>query len=150
VQSNHSTLERPSRSFNSSTLVYDRNGFGTLSGLLRLLTKYQVHHLHAQVLHGLSAAWLTKLAQWETRESNVTNSHEVYEPRQVHPHPMYVLLCWRRFELLKLFHRVAISLARAIDGQRVVPAALYDLSCFPPSDAVAGHMSRELWSLSPI
>jgi hypothetical protein len=51
---------------------------------------------------------------------------------------MYVLLCW-----LKLFHRMVINLARDIDGQRLIPAALYDLSRFPPTDAVAGYMCPE-------
>jgi hypothetical protein len=75
----------------SSFLKYDVADFAMTSKLLRLLVKYKVHHLRADLLRGLSTTWPSKLAQWEIRESKAMNCHRVYAPHEMFPHPMCVL-----------------------------------------------------------
>jgi hypothetical protein len=54
---------------------------------------------------------------------------------------MYVLISHRHgLEILNMFHSMVINLARAIDSPELIPAALYDLARFSPSDAAAGYI----------
>ena len=72
----------------SSCMVYDGTTFPTVSGLLRLSTKYRVDHLREEIIRGLSTSWPTTLSQWEARELRATDATGVYAPRHALPHPM--------------------------------------------------------------
>ena len=71
-----------------SHLTYDGSTFKIVAGLLRLFTKYQVHHLRQDVLRGLSSSWPTSLAKWDAREAKATDSSGLYAPQHGLPHPM--------------------------------------------------------------
>ncbi|RDB16819.1 hypothetical protein Hypma_002372 [Hypsizygus marmoreus] len=105
-----------------SALKYDANDFDVVSAILQLATKYDVKHLRADLLRGLSSAWPPILGQWEIREAKATNSGGVYEPRKHFPNPIMV-----------------INLAQAVSAPELLPAAFYDLSRSSPSDCAAGY-----------
>ncbi|KAG5643446.1 hypothetical protein DXG03_000919 [Asterophora parasitica] len=63
-----------------SALKYDINDFGVVSAILRLATTYEVKHLRADILRGLSYAWPRNLAHWELREARLLSTTGVYEP----------------------------------------------------------------------
>ncbi|KAG2150827.1 hypothetical protein DEU56DRAFT_778683 [Suillus clintonianus] len=107
-----------------SFVTYDSEGFPALSGLLRILTKYKVHHLRNDILRALSTYWPTTLAQWDTREASVTGQDGTYTPRDSLPHPIEI-----------------INLAREIDYPPLLPSAMYDLSRSTPSEAAIGFVS---------
>ncbi|KAG1735095.1 uncharacterized protein EDB91DRAFT_1145192 [Suillus paluster] len=107
-----------------SFVTYDSQGFPTVSGLLRMLTKYKVHHLRKDILRALSASWPTTLTQWDAREASVTEKDGTYTPRESLPHPIEI-----------------IKLAREIDYPPLVPSAMYDLSRSTPSQAAVGIVS---------
>ncbi|KAF5348722.1 hypothetical protein D9758_006790 [Tetrapyrgos nigripes] len=109
-----------------SHLVYDVQTFNVISSLLRLFTKFEVHHLRKEIIRGLSTIWPPSLAQWDIREANATNSFGVYEPRQTIPHPILM-----------------INLARSINAPELLPSAFYDLSRNSPSQTMAGYFCPE-------
>ncbi|KAG2148312.1 hypothetical protein BD769DRAFT_1411466 [Suillus cothurnatus] len=118
------TLEDHALTYNRSFVTYDSEGFPTLSGLLRMLTKYKVHHLRNDILRGLSNYWPTTLTQWDTREASVTGQDGTYTPRDSLPHPIEI-----------------INLAREIDYLPLLPSAMYDLTRSTPSEAAIGFVS---------
>ncbi|KAG6865204.1 hypothetical protein C0991_004513 [Blastosporella zonata] len=95
----------------SSALKYDVNDFGVVSAILQLATKFEVKHLRADILRGLSLSWPKSVAQWEAREARCIGPTGVYEPRKVITHPILI-----------------INLARAANALELLPAAFYDLS----------------------
>ncbi|OAX44146.1 hypothetical protein K503DRAFT_861722 [Rhizopogon vinicolor AM-OR11-026] len=104
-----------------SFLTHDSQGFPTLSSVLRMLTKYKVHHLRNDILRALSVSWPTTLAQWDARETSVTAKAGTYTPLDALPHPIQI-----------------IRLAREIDYPPLLPSAMYDLSRITPRQVALG------------
>ncbi|THV05123.1 hypothetical protein K435DRAFT_137658 [Dendrothele bispora CBS 962.96] len=105
-----------------SNLKYTAQSFDIVSALLRLSTKFQVHHLRSKIIHGLSETWPSNLTQWDAREGNATNSLGIYSPRLTIPHPILV-----------------INLARSVNAPELLPSAFYDLSRSSPKQIVATY-----------
>jgi hypothetical protein len=75
----------------SSALKYDNTDFSVVSAILQLAAKYQVKHIRADLIRGLSTLYPKTLAQWEIREARVTSPSGTYDPRKTIPHPMCVI-----------------------------------------------------------
>ncbi|KAF8920508.1 hypothetical protein CPB85DRAFT_1372650 [Mucidula mucida] len=89
--------------------------FRTVSGILRLSTKYIIDHLREKALAHLSTAWPSTLAGWDTREDYARYAEQ--DPAQhgrVYPSPIAV-----------------INLAHEVDAPSLLPAAFYDLCRYP-------------------
>lgn len=97
--------------------------FLTISAVLRLSTKYFVHHLRERCLLRLEKDWPASLIGWDKRELEATDETGHYAPRDVCAHP--VLL---------------IELAYELSLEQFLPAAFYDLSRYGPSKIVCGTM----------
>lgn len=70
----------------------DPLNFPAVEALLRLTTKYQVKHLRSSLLREMQRTqWPVRLAQWEVREAEATDSNGRYDARLHYPHPMYVV-----------------------------------------------------------
>jgi hypothetical protein len=77
----------------------DPPNFPVVDALLRLTTKYQVKHIRSSLLREIQRTWPVRLAQWEVREAEATDSSGQYDARQHYPHPMYVAFEICRFSL---------------------------------------------------
>ncbi|KAL0956682.1 hypothetical protein HGRIS_002810 [Hohenbuehelia grisea] len=119
-----------------SSVSYDKHGFADAAAVLRLATKYEVKHLRADILRGLSFYWPTDLDQWDLRESEAEIDIGVYVAKDRYPNPIMV-----------------VTLARAVNAPELLPSAFYDLSRAPPSTIAAGYSrpgSSEVHRLSPV
>lgn len=117
--------------------------FSMVSQLLRLLCKYQVMHLRAEVLRGLYSAWPSTLALWDLRETKATNSAGSYSPRETLPHPMCVIKAVAIYPCPWIWCSLVIKLGRDIKAPEILPSAFYDLSRYPPSHAAIGYNDPE-------
>ncbi|KAJ6593865.1 hypothetical protein B0H19DRAFT_1205276 [Mycena capillaripes] len=116
-------------------LKLDAPNFPVIDVLLRLTTKYQVKHLRASLLREIQRTqWPVRLAQWEIREAEATDSSGHYDARLHYPHPILV-----------------INLAREIQAPELLPSAFYDLSRCVVSETTAGYTNSEnvVHQLSP-
>ncbi|EGO20518.1 hypothetical protein SERLADRAFT_476777 [Serpula lacrymans var. lacrymans S7.9] len=113
----------------------DHTDFRTVSGILRLSTKYLVDTLRTKSLSHLSTAWPSTLKMWDARE-DVARAHELTTGLGVahlYPSPIAV-----------------INLAREVNEPSLLPSAFYDLSryhytqIFEPNEEDEGpsHSSR--------
>ncbi|KAJ6499338.1 hypothetical protein C8R45DRAFT_113019 [Mycena sanguinolenta] len=101
----------------------DPPNFSVVDALLRLATKYQVKHIRSSLLQEIQRIhWPVRLAQWEVREAEATDSSGLYDARLHYPHPVLV-----------------INLARAIQAPELLPSAFYDLSRCVVSETTAGY-----------
>ncbi|KAJ7901791.1 hypothetical protein B0H14DRAFT_2668451 [Mycena olivaceomarginata] len=104
----------------------DPPNFPVVDALLRLTTKYQVKHIRSSLLREIQRTWPVRLAQWEVREAEATDSSGQYDARQYYPHPILV-----------------INLARVIQAPELLPSAFYDLSRGVVSETTAGYTDSE-------
>ncbi|KAH7926421.1 hypothetical protein BV22DRAFT_1111714 [Leucogyrophana mollusca] len=106
---------------NLLTALYDGPNFGdngpadfqTVSGILRLATKYLVDSLRAKALAHLGTAWPSTLKGWDARE-DVARADELQtgpSAASIYPSPIAV-----------------INLAREVNAPTLLPSAFYDLS----------------------
>ncbi|KAJ7262214.1 hypothetical protein B0H12DRAFT_1104842 [Mycena haematopus] len=101
----------------------DPPNFSVVDALLRLTTKYQVKHIRSSLLREIQRThWPARLAHWEIREAEATDSSGHYDARLHYPHPILV-----------------INLARAIQAPELLPSAFYDLSRCAVSETTAGY-----------
>ncbi|KAJ7462250.1 hypothetical protein B0H11DRAFT_2160122 [Mycena galericulata] len=113
----------------------DPSHFSVIDALLRLTTKYQVNHLRSSLLREMQRVqWPVRLAQWEVREAEATDSNGHYDARLHYPHPILV-----------------INLAQAINASEILPSAYYDLSRYVVSETTAGYTDSDnvVHQLSP-
>jgi len=109
---------------NLLTALYDgptRSNFGdngfedfrSVSGILRLSTKYIIESLRAKALAHLSIAWPSDLKAWDVREdlSRAYETESASNGGHLYPHPIAV-----------------INLAREVNAPSLLPSAFYDLS----------------------
>ncbi|KIK77869.1 hypothetical protein PAXRUDRAFT_58788, partial [Paxillus rubicundulus Ve08.2h10] len=121
--------DRPSDVHHLLVALYDgfyfpkhhASDFSTVSGALRLSTKYFVEHLQVQCLAHLAHDWPSTPAEWNQREAAATDASGRYTPRDAYAHPI-----------------LAINLARELNLPEVVPSAFYDLSRYAPSKILSG------------
>ncbi|KAF8225527.1 hypothetical protein L208DRAFT_1305889 [Tricholoma matsutake] len=106
---------------NLLTALYDGPNFGdnghedfrSVSGILRLSTKYIIDSLRWKALAHLSIVWPSDLKTWDTREdlSRAYETDSTSHGGHLYPHPIAV-----------------INLAREVNAPSLLPAAFYDLS----------------------
>ncbi|KAJ7725859.1 hypothetical protein DFH07DRAFT_853664 [Mycena maculata] len=115
-------------------LKLDPPHFSVIDALLRLTSKYQVNHLRASLIREMQRVqWPVRLAQWEVREAEATDSSGHYDARLCYPHPILV-----------------INLARAVNAPEILPSAFYDLSRSVVSETTAGtDYANKRHQLSP-
>ncbi|KAJ7647368.1 hypothetical protein FB45DRAFT_893265 [Roridomyces roridus] len=117
--------------FHFLTSLYDglsiRPTFQYIAALLRLTTKYEVTHLRTSLLRELQRVhWPVRLAQWEVREAEATDSSGNYDARAYYTHPILV-----------------INLAREINAPEILPSAYYDLSRNVVSETTEGFTDSD-------
>ncbi|KAJ7680285.1 hypothetical protein DFH06DRAFT_1162466 [Mycena polygramma] len=101
----------------------DPPNFSGIDALLRLTTKYQVTHIRSSLLREIQRTqWPLRLAQWDVREAEATDSNGHYDARLHYPHPILV-----------------INLGREIQAPELLPSAFYDLSRCLVSETTAGY-----------
>ncbi|KAF8210194.1 hypothetical protein K438DRAFT_1929363 [Mycena galopus ATCC 62051] len=101
----------------------DPPNFPVVDALLRLTTKYQVEHIRSSLLREIQRTqWPVRLALWEVREAEATDSNGHYDARLLYPHPILV-----------------INLARTIKAPELLPSVFYDLSRCVVSETIAGY-----------
>ncbi|KAJ7697565.1 hypothetical protein B0H14DRAFT_3655521 [Mycena olivaceomarginata] len=93
----------------------------------RLSTKYLIEHLCQRCMARLEVDWPSTLAAWDQRERAATEAFGHDQLCASWPHPLLTL---------------AIALALGPDLAHLLPAALYDLSCYGPSKILSGTPPR--------
>eukprot|EP00918_Siedleckia_nematoides_P069903 GHVU01152401.1.p1 GENE.GHVU01152401.1~~GHVU01152401.1.p1 ORF type:complete len:383 (+),score=29.59 GHVU01152401.1:56-1150(+) len=89
--------------------------------LFRLASTYHIEKLRSEALAFLKKGWPSSLGQWNRRERHVPRFDSDFARAMLLPHPIAV-----------------INLARRFNAPELLPAALYELSRYPPSLASAG------------
>ncbi|KAJ7441119.1 hypothetical protein FB451DRAFT_1299077 [Mycena latifolia] len=98
--------------------------FGTIAGILRLSTKYEVNHLRRRALVHLSSGFPTTLSDWDL------TAEDCFEV------PAWNLPSWPRHPVSRL---LVIQLCREIDAPWILPAAFYEMASI---DFHASHLFR--------
>ncbi|TFK70404.1 hypothetical protein BDN72DRAFT_870349 [Pluteus cervinus] len=117
----------PSELSNLITALYDGPSFANtgikdflyLAGILRLSTKYFIHHLRIQATRYLTKTWARTLHGHDDMVRTALTAPMVDNLTYPYAHPLHVL-----------------NLAREVNIQIVIPSALYFLSLYPLTDLI--------------